>query len=285
VPVAIVGMHRSGTSMVTRLLEACGLYLGKGRDLMPPAPDNPEGFGENVRFVELNEALLTALGGGWDRPPEVGSGWERGESLAGLVSRAELLVGEFAGHEPWGWKDPRNSLTVPFWARVADPLKVVVCVRNPLEVALSLRRRNGISLALGLALWAEYYERILATTVADWRIITAYDAYFGSARLELRRVTDFVGLPFEAAALERAVGLAVPWLRHFRLEPSHLRRAAVPPEVLGLYRALCAEALWADSYEPPAAGRDDAFARVERAARDRRLAEGSRSSREQTKGG
>jgi GT2 family glycosyltransferase len=269
VPVAIVGMHRSGTSMVARLLEACGLYLGEERDLMPPAPDNPEGFGENVRFVELNEEILTALGGGWDRPPELGSGWELGERVSGLTSRAELLAQEFVGREPWGWKDPRNSLTLPLWSRVADSLAVVACVRNPLEVALSLRRRNGISVALGLSLWAEHYERILATTVAESRILTHYDAYFGSARRELRRVADFVGLPVEAAALERAVGVAVPWLRHYRMSPSHLQRAEVPPKVVGLYHALCAEALWTEPDGRPPNGTAPGLGGNSNAARGR----------------
>src|SRR5262249_23640698 len=67
--VCIAGMHRSGTSMVARLLNLCGLYLGEDEDLMPSAADNPEGFWENLHFVDLNEKILSALQGGWDMPP------------------------------------------------------------------------------------------------------------------------------------------------------------------------------------------------------------------------
>ena len=65
----ITGAHRSGTSMVARLLHACGLDLGPESDLMPPAPDNPDGFWENLSFVAMNDELLNELGGAWDWPP------------------------------------------------------------------------------------------------------------------------------------------------------------------------------------------------------------------------
>ena len=56
-PVTVVGMHRSGTSMVTALLHHAGLYLGSEDDLMPATPDNQDGFWESMRFVELNDQL------------------------------------------------------------------------------------------------------------------------------------------------------------------------------------------------------------------------------------
>ena len=56
--------------MLTRLLHACGLYLGKKNELMPPQADNPDGFWEHLGFVALNDELLNALGGAWDLPPK-----------------------------------------------------------------------------------------------------------------------------------------------------------------------------------------------------------------------
>ena len=55
-PVAIVGMHRSGTSMVAKLLQQAGLFLGEEADLMPPAEENPEGFFEHLGFVRTDRA-------------------------------------------------------------------------------------------------------------------------------------------------------------------------------------------------------------------------------------
>ena len=65
----ITGAHRSGTSMVARLLHTCGLDLGPKADLMPPAFDNPDGFWEKLNFVAMNDELLNELSGAWDLPP------------------------------------------------------------------------------------------------------------------------------------------------------------------------------------------------------------------------
>src|SRR5438128_732386 len=112
-PVCIAGMHRSGGSLITRALYDCGLDLGRPDDLLGPSIQNREGFWENRRFRDLNEDLLRALGGGWDYPPAPG-GWE-GDAVQELAAQAVALLDEFAYHEPWGWKDPRNCLTLPFW--------------------------------------------------------------------------------------------------------------------------------------------------------------------------
>src|ERR1043166_5359212 len=114
-PVAIAGMHRSGTSMVTRLLNLCGLDLGPAEHLMEPAPDNPEGFWESMPFLRINEELLQALDGRWDRPPEDLRDWAAADELAAYRERAAGFPAEFGLKEPWGWKDPRNSLTLGFW--------------------------------------------------------------------------------------------------------------------------------------------------------------------------
>jgi hypothetical protein len=236
-------MHRSGTSMVALLLAKCGLYLGHERDLMPPGPDNPAGFGEHLSFVELNERLLAALGGTWDAVPEFAPGWLERHDVTLLHAEAEQLVQAFAECEPWGWKDPRSSVTFPFWERVAGPLEVVVCIRDPLEVALSLQRRNGVSLDFGLALWLQYNERILATTSVDSRIVSHYDAYFSSPRRELERIAAFIDLPVDGETLERAAERALFSLRSYRLRP-YLRRTDRLASVAELYRGLCAEADW-----------------------------------------
>jgi hypothetical protein len=243
-PVSILGMHRSGTSMVALLLAECGLSLGDGRDLMPPAPDNRAGFGENVRFVELNERLLTALGGSWDAVPEFGPGWLDRPEVTRLERQAAQLVDTFAGREPWGWKDPRSSVTFPFWERVARPLEVVVCLRDPLEVALSLQRRNGLSIDFGLVLWLGYNERIVATTSADSRIVSHYDAFFRSPRRELERIAAFIDLPVDGETLDRAASHALPTLRTYRLSRPYLGGAGLLAAVTELYRGLCAEAGW-----------------------------------------
>src|ERR1044072_2565838 len=100
--------------MLTTLLQACGLYLGPKEELMPAQGDNPDGFWEHVGFVKLNDELLNELGGAWDLPTIQDENLAR-ERLDLLRMKARLLIEKFNSAGPWGWKDPRNSLTLPFW--------------------------------------------------------------------------------------------------------------------------------------------------------------------------
>ena len=157
-PICIAGMHRSGTSMVARLLNLCGLDLGPEEDLMPPGVGNEPGHWENLSFVRLNDAILTRSGGGWDFPPAPSIGWASSPELALERAEAGALLESFRRREPWGWKDPRNSLTLPFWRPLIPDLKVVICVRDPLEVADSLYHRGESSSAFSLQLWLLYNQ-------------------------------------------------------------------------------------------------------------------------------
>jgi hypothetical protein len=150
--ICIAGAHRSGTSMLTRLLHEVGLELGPQGDMMPAQPDNPDGFWENLRFVQLNDEVLNAVGAAWDLPPWQEEIFDQA-SLQPMRSKAQLLIERFRDKPAWGWKDPRNCLTLPFWQNLLPGLKTIIIVRNPLEAAYSMHKRNGTSYALGLRLW------------------------------------------------------------------------------------------------------------------------------------
>src|SRR2546423_870535 len=213
-PICIAGMHRSGTSMITRLLNLCGLYLGATTELSATAPDNEAGFWENLYFTKLNEEALTRLGGGWDLPATLTEGWEQDAEMSPLRDEATELVRQFSSYEVWGWKDPRNSIMLPFWQRLIPDLKVVICLRNPLEVAKSLQMRNNSSLAFGLNLWLAYNQRLLSCTRPDERVMTHYNAYFYNPEAELRRLLSLlqIGAPAELVK-ESCSTISVP-LRH-----------------------------------------------------------------------
>ena len=253
-PVCITGMHRSGTSLIANLLGRCGLYLGEEDDLLPPSPDNTDGYWENRRFVSLNDEILLTLGSAWDSPsPAARDGWPYEERFNSLRVSAEILIGEFADREPWGWKDPRTSLALPFWQSLdgivmpfwlgrGQKLKIVVCLRDPLEVFESLRDRHFTPSLSGLDLWLTYNRQILDTVLPEDRIVTHYGAYFGNAGDELRRVVDFAGLQVSPEVLERSARIVSSSLRHKRSSIASLRAANVRPEVIDLYAALCEEA-------------------------------------------
>jgi sulfotransferase family protein len=236
----VAGMHRSGTSLVARLLAASGVYAGSPAELVEPAPDNPEGFGESLPFLRLNDAVLARLGGFWDRPPAMPPGWAVSPRLSNLRQEAATLVARFGGQEPWFWKDPRNSLTVAFWRDVIPDLRVVVCVRNPQEVVASLERRGGPDAAAGWALWLAYNRRVLAEAPAEHTVVTHYEAYLYDAPAELRRVVSELGLPIHPDAITRACAVVSP--RPTGIVGGGAIGAVMPVEVEALYGELCAAA-------------------------------------------
>jgi hypothetical protein len=241
-PICIAGMHRSGTSMVTRLLNLCGLYLGPETDLSASAFDNKAGFWENHHFVRLNEEVLAQLGGGWDLPPAMTEGWELRDEMAPLRQDAAALVSRFSGYDLWGWKDPRNSLTLAFWKRMIPDLKVVVCLRNPLEVAESLHQRSYSSYALCMDLWLKYYEQLLYTTEPAERVVTRYNTYFFSPQAELRRVLSLLKIPAPSETIEQACATISMQLRHNWVPTQELLEEKIPARVMDYYIRLCGEA-------------------------------------------
>ena len=225
--------------MLTRLLHGCGLYLGPKDALMPPQADNPDGFWEHLGFVGLNDELLDALGGAWDLPPKTNENLSE-ERLDPLRMKARLLIEGFHSAQIWGWKDPRNSLTLPFWEDLLPGLKTLIIVRNPLEVAYSMRKRNGTSYAFGLRLWEIYNRRLIEAASKHDRLFTHYDLFFENAEKELRRIGNFVGLP--DAKIRSAAELVATKRRHTHFTIDQLIDAGVSGEVVELYRALIAQA-------------------------------------------
>ena len=225
--------------MLTRLLHACGLYLGEKSELMPPQADNPEGFWEHLGFVALNDELLNELGGAWDLPPKTDENFSN-PRFEPLGMKARLLIERFESTHIWGWKDPRNSLTLPFWQDLLPGLKTIIVVRNPLEVAHSMRERNGTSYSFGLRLWEIYNRRLLEAASARERLITDYDSFFKNPEAELRRIGRFAGLPDNEA--DSAASLVSGRRRHTHFTIDTLIDAGVSAEIIELYRALIAEA-------------------------------------------
>ena len=225
--------------MLTRLLHACGLYLGEKSELMPPQADNPEGFWEHLGFVAANDELLSELGGAWDLPPKADENFSD-PRLDPLRMKARMLIEGFDSTGVWGWKDPRNSLTLPFWQNLLAGLRTIIMVRNPLEVAHSMRERNGTSYSFGLRLWEIYHRRLLEAASEKERLITHYDSFFKNPEAELRRIARFANLPDTKTG--NAAALVSGRRRHTHFTVDALIDAGVSAEIIELYRALIAEA-------------------------------------------
>lgn len=227
--------------MVARLLHYCGVFLGPDDELNTPAFDNPEGFWENLQFVRLNEDIIAQFGGKWDAPPAFQARWEFSSQLGFLRERAGELIEGLRRHKHWGWKDPRNSLTLPFWQQLIPDMKVVVCVRNPLEIAPSLFARGDSADTSPFELWLTYNRQLLSAVPQERRLVTHYQSYFQDPGAEVRRVLKWLDVQVSDEGIARACAHISATLRHYHMTTSELITAGVPIEVLDLYFSLCAE--------------------------------------------
>ena len=251
-PVVIVGSGRCGSSMITRMLALCGLNIGSRAD-MTNQPDcyNPTGYWENRAFYSIDEKILRHYGGNELVPPVLPTNWQFDESLEPIVSEAILAVQKLSSNsKDWGWKDPRSSLTLPFWQRIIPNLKVVICVRNPLDVAFSYKHyaagygdiADCLGANQGLINWRTYTASAIETTTIHDRIFTYYEDYFPDYHEPLSRLLKFCGLPEveRESALDRQLqSFHDPSLKHYKSTLLDLiEKPDVPGEVKVLYQRL-----------------------------------------------
>jgi len=243
--VCILGMHRSGTSLVARLLHVLGVDLGPQEHLIGPRADNPTGYWESAFVKELNDEILERLGGSWSVPPELAAGWVDRPELADLPPRArELIEADFSGSDLWGFKDPRNSLTLAFWQRLLPPMRYLICLRNPLDVAASLARRQDDSVPFeqGIELWLTYARSALAATAGHPRQILFYEDLMADPAPLVDELASFIGLDPGAIQVDARAAIRVAMsdaLWHHRTGiPNVVDTAGLAFHTKGLYLAL-----------------------------------------------
>ena len=155
--VIVLGMHRSGTSLLTGSLEAAGLHLGK---VNHAAPFNRKGNKENEPIRDFHDELLAKNGASWDRPPKGQVRWDRSDE-----ERARSLIEPYLrSARPWGFKDPRTIWMVEGWLQLLPSARIIGIFRHPSLVARSLAARTGdltIATREGLRLWCAYNAELL----------------------------------------------------------------------------------------------------------------------------
>jgi hypothetical protein len=145
--VAILGMHRSGTSCLTGSMQDSGLFLGQ---IHTWNKHNEKGNRENQKFVDLHDAILHANGGSWDAPPAKVV-WSDEH-----IDIARALLAAHAGEPNFGFKDPRALLVLDGWKKLCPAIEFIGIYRHPNAVAKSLEKRSSKSREESLALWYSY---------------------------------------------------------------------------------------------------------------------------------
>lgn len=252
-PLIVYGMHRSGTSLMVRLLADLGLHMGSwlSRDA------------EAVHFQRLNRRIFQAGGSTW---ADVGNLVERMRSEAFVTQQVEATrrqlfgsplpgmaspLARFFGHDlwaevrcraasgdgapPWGWKDPRTTLTLPVWVRIFPQARYLSVLRNGIDVAISIHRRSRkqqaklrnrvfpvdysratLDFETCFRLWEAYISSALehrALIAPERHLEVRYEDLLAEPVAELRRITDWIGHPVSQERLE-ATSAQVERARH-----------------------------------------------------------------------
>ncbi len=204
-PHIIIGMHRSGTTMLSKLLSAAGIFMGA--DLT--------GNHESWFFESLNKQLLEANGFSWDNPGISVNTTSVGFSekifvrdFLAVKNHPSRLISFYSGMK-WGWKDPRNTFTLNHWLKKFPEAKVIHIYRNGIDVALSLFARNQklgstdkhFSAGLnekqrGMDLWQKYLDQAFSfENILNEQMITLrYENLIRSDQSEISKLEKFVGV-------------------------------------------------------------------------------------------
>ncbi len=219
--VVIAGMHRSGTSALSRTLNLIGCDLPKHL-MAPDSRSNERGHWESQRVFELNNAALKSAGSRWDEWETLNADWYASPAFASYFEKARHLIEvEFSASPLYVVKDPRFCLLMGFWTQViestgATPL-IVMPVRNPQDVAQSLMRRNGIDPSIGRLLWLRHVLEAEAGSRDHRRVTVRYDQLLEDWRSVAERIGKHLGLswPNLSTAAEIDIGeFLSPDLRH-----------------------------------------------------------------------
>jgi hypothetical protein len=168
--ILVLGMHRSGTSMVARLLNMMGAYFAPEGISLGANQENPKGFWERKDVNELCIRLLRSANCDWYRISSFTIDKIPSEALEEFRKRARQIILGLDAHRPWFLKDPRLCVLAPLWLELLEFPMCVLVNRSPLEVARSLEMRNGFPLLFGLALWERYNTAALNATRGQQRI-------------------------------------------------------------------------------------------------------------------
>lgn len=223
----ITGMHRSGTSLIANLLFSMGADFGPPNLFLKANKWNTKGYFENRDIIDLNNRLIIGDWAGIDY-------WIAANEDHNLVKKIMWNLGKFR----YLWlpsrkeisqraarmkveieklsttcenrmvKDTRFSLTVSDWMRYGNVGKILYCYRNPTDVALSLKKRDGLPMFVSYRLWYEHVRRLFESVGGHKLMVVNYDNFFReeTREAELDRVLRFANVSRAEVDLEAVVG-------------------------------------------------------------------------------
>ncbi len=207
--ILIAGMHRSGTSALTRVISFLGADLPT--NLVPALPENNEtGFWESVDLLIQHDKLLHSAGSSWSDWTEFNVDWY--DSVVGRKYHqviSDIVKNNFSASNFFVVKDPRICRILPFWLNIIQQQKiqpfVIIPIRNPLEVAQSLKARDGFPLAKGGLIWLRHVLDAVFFSQGHPVAFVAYEKLMQDWKSVIDSITSQCGLRFPRISVQSAL--------------------------------------------------------------------------------
>lgn len=224
--VVVLGMHRSGTSLLANLLTTLGVSLGE--KLLAADCNNEAGYWEQEEIYRTQDELLQKLGRHWIGPagtiPLPSDWWKRPEVQPYKERLTAILREEIAKTDGvWGFKDPRTSRTLPLWKEIFEELGVepiyLLAIRNPSEVVESIVKRDEVPASRAELLWLLHNLDAVRDAGEQLRLVVDYDRWFTHPAEQARAVVRALDMEWpadESALLASLQERIRPNLRHCR---------------------------------------------------------------------
>ncbi len=205
--IAVIGVQRSGTSAITKGLQALKVNLGGfyGQDVV--GPDNEKGYFEDLEISFLDISMLNSIGYTWDNPvlPVFDDNTKQVLSSFYPIA-ANILRRRFESTNLFGFKDPLIARLLPLWNEifkdVGAEVSYIIACRNPLSVAKSMEKRDGFDIVKGCYIWLGYITAALINSAGHNRIVVDYDELMKDPEKQLRRTAERLNLKFNKESSE-----------------------------------------------------------------------------------
>lgn len=232
--IVVLGMHRSGTSLLALILKELGVNMGE--KTLEGTSSNPYGHEEDIEFLRINQNMLRAMGGSWDFPP-------REDVIAKKISRfsdtiQNIIEQRDSNNMIWGWKEPRTTLLMEAYSKYLNNPKYICMYRNVEDVAKSLKKRNMMPVSKGISLANEYNERMekFLQSVEKSNIMKiSFEEMNQNSTEVIYELIDFLDINPDSKQIENAIKIFKP-LNIVRSKGSELKKDELRMKLLKAIR-------------------------------------------------
>jgi len=219
-PIILLGMHRSGTSLIAEIITNNGVFLGNDLNI----------HFESKSFLEINDKLLNLAHSYWDTPIHFKNILDDKEAINNLLEwlkkqvNSRLFKSNFWGRKKffknsdqirWGWKEPRTTIAFPLWLKLYPYAQIIFIYRNGVDVANSLvqrelKRKGKIfnklysarcqDISRAFQLWKEYNQTFLDYKNIIYKknvLMLSYEDFLQEPVSNLRAFSKFLNIDIE----------------------------------------------------------------------------------------